>query len=447
MGTYKPSQMAAAINTIGRAVLEEKTISTVTSNGNVIVTPTSGCDGMSKVIVPVEVSGGGGGGVSKSDVNFYDYDGTVVAAYTAADFANLTEMPANPDRTSDGLTAQGWNWSLADAKAYVAKYGILEIGQTYKTTDGKTHIHLRLDEQRHNPRFTFGVDGTALIEWGDGQTDEVTGTSIATPQYRVAPYTEGGEYDLAISVSEGGSIAFPTSVINASGSVSGGINYAYLDDVISVECGETLMTIGGSAFQNCHALESISISKGTTSIGNNAFSSCFSLRSITLPDTVTTLGVNVLGSCSALASVSISNGITSVGNNMFSASVLLRTITMPEGVTSIGNDVFNTCNTIKNVIIPDTVTSIGNSIFANCWMLLSATIPEDVTTINGGMFYRCYDIEYVKFKPTTPPTVGAATAFTDIPTDCKILVPTGTLNDYKTAANYPDPTVYTYEEY
>ena len=31
-----------------------------------------------------------------ADVTFYDYDGTIVASYTAADFANLSAMPANP---------------------------------------------------------------------------------------------------------------------------------------------------------------------------------------------------------------------------------------------------------------------------------------------------------------------------------------------------------------
>ena len=59
--------------------------------------------------------------VPRKDVIFIDYDGTVLYAYTAAEFAQLTEMPANPSH--EGLTAQGWNWSLADAKAYVAKYG------------------------------------------------------------------------------------------------------------------------------------------------------------------------------------------------------------------------------------------------------------------------------------------------------------------------------------
>lgn len=69
---------------------------------------------------------GGRSSVPSKDVNFIDYDGTVVYSYTAAEFAELTAMPDNPSH--DGLTSQGWNWSLSDAQTYVAKYGKLNVG-------------------------------------------------------------------------------------------------------------------------------------------------------------------------------------------------------------------------------------------------------------------------------------------------------------------------------
>ena len=41
-------------------------------------------------------TGGGGEGVGEKDVNFYDYDGSIVASYTATEFAELSAMPDNP---------------------------------------------------------------------------------------------------------------------------------------------------------------------------------------------------------------------------------------------------------------------------------------------------------------------------------------------------------------
>ena len=53
--TYTPAQMATTIASIGQATLQQKITNTITQNGNVVVTPDQNFDGMSKVIVPVEV--------------------------------------------------------------------------------------------------------------------------------------------------------------------------------------------------------------------------------------------------------------------------------------------------------------------------------------------------------------------------------------------------------
>ena len=88
----------------------------------------------------------------EDDVIFIDYDGTIVYSYSKGDFAKLTAMPANP--VHPGLTAQGWNWTLADAKTQVATYGYLTIGQNYITTDNKTHIDITIEST--SPK-TFGL--------------------------------------------------------------------------------------------------------------------------------------------------------------------------------------------------------------------------------------------------------------------------------------------------
>lgn len=44
----------------------------------------------------------------ESDINFWDYDGTLLYAWTLAELATKTELPPLPSH--DGLICQGWNW-------------------------------------------------------------------------------------------------------------------------------------------------------------------------------------------------------------------------------------------------------------------------------------------------------------------------------------------------
>ena len=63
-------------------------------------------------------------------------------------------MPANPTHT--GLTSQGWNWTLANAKTYVSTYGSLNIGQMYVTDDGKTRLYLTItSDKRKSPTLRW----------------------------------------------------------------------------------------------------------------------------------------------------------------------------------------------------------------------------------------------------------------------------------------------------
>ena len=68
-----------------------------------------------------------------NDVTFIDYDGTVLYSYSAADFLNLSALPATVDHTSlgDGLGTGTWNVESLDiAKNQVRKCGKAIIGQT-----------------------------------------------------------------------------------------------------------------------------------------------------------------------------------------------------------------------------------------------------------------------------------------------------------------------------
>ena len=137
------------------------------------------------------------------DVNFIDYDGTILHSYTASEFAELSALPENP--THEGLVAQGWNWTLADAKAYVSTYKQLIIGQMYSTSDGKTRFYIRLKKGRTSPVLGIAVNGSVTVDWGDGSsTETITGSDNTTVIYTPHIYPDrDGDYVISVDVISG----------------------------------------------------------------------------------------------------------------------------------------------------------------------------------------------------------------------------------------------------
>ena len=354
--------------------------------------------------ITVNVSGGGGAG--GTDVIFYDYDGTIVQTYSAAEFANLSAMPANPTHT--GLTAQGWNWSLADAKTYVAAYGKLNIGQMYITSDGKTRLYYVIPKDNLTLDLYLTLDeGTELdVDWGDN-SEHTTWTSNDGDSSKSHEYSDGGRYTVDITVISGG----------FSCQSSGNEDYT----LKKVEFGSGITSIEDSAFSYCHALTSITISNSVTSIGDYIFNNCYALTSITIPSSV-----------------------TSIGNSAFNGCFSLSSVTTPNGVTNIGSSAFSYCYALTSITIPSSVTSIGYSALSDCSALSSITIPNGVTSIGDSAFNSCNALSSITFESTTPPDLGGDLG---ISTACVIRVPQGTLSDYTSASDYPDPSSYIYEEY
>ena len=386
--------------------------------------------------------------IAKKDVNFFDYDGTVVYSYTASEFASLTALPSNPSH--DGLTSQGWNWALADAKAYVAKYGKLDVGQMYITDNGATRIYIHLENGRLEPYLGIAVKGSVTVAWGDGTTGTVTGNSTTSVVNTKHTYAVPGDYVIQVMPTNGTYIGIvgassQSKLIHGNFSSSDN-NSVYFNSVQKVEIGDGVTSIGNHAFRSCYSLTSVTIPDSITSIGTYAFYNCYSLTSVTIPDSVTSIGSNSFLYCYSLSSIIIPDGVTSIGTYAFENNCSLASVTIPDSVTSMGNYSFHNCYSLTFVIIPDSITSIGNSVFSSCPSLTSVTIPDSVTSIGSNSFQYCYGLGLIRFMRSTPPTVSSTTAFSNLPTDCVIHVPSGSLSAYTSATNYPSSSTYTYVE-
>ena len=369
-------------------------------------------------LVTVNVSGGGS--ASDNDVRFLDYDGSVVYSYSASDFAALTAMPDNP--THEGLTSQGWNWSLADAKSYVADYGMLDIGQMYITDDGKTRLYIRIATTGRMDvpvYFSQTVANGVTINWGDGSADETfAGTGNITSAHHV--YANIGNYVITLDPAEGCTLGLGTGQSNTCvmGSYSDMKVYA---NMLQSVYGGAAIHLAGNAFQNCSSLTSITIPNTATSIASSLFSGCSLLARITIPNTVTSIGSSVFQSCFSLTKIIFPNSITKIFSNVCDGCILLTSITLPNTVTSIASSAFQSCFSLTRMTFPNTVTSIASKVFASSYSMA----------------------EYYML-PETPPTIQSDSLY--VPADCKIYVPYSAdhsiLNAYKTATNWSNYASY-----
>lgn len=425
--------------------------------------PATANQNLSNLATTIETisTGGGGGSVESKDVDFIDYDGTIVYSYTAAEFAALTALPANPSHT--GLTAQGWNWSLNNAKTHVTASKKLIIGQLYVTNDGKTRLYINIVDTARMAvplYWNQSVANGVTIDWGDGSSAETfSGTGSINTTHT---YSAVGDYVITLSVSSGTLMlgSNDSSSISSQGVL--GRQSAYTRMLQKVEIGSSISSITNYAFYNCRSLKEITLPITVTNFYTGVFYYCYSLKSITIPSSVRYLNRDCFGYCTSLSSVSIpasvrqlkeyafehcsalhlltipySDSSVSVDNYCFSYCYALSSITMPSKLMSLKIEqyTFYDCYSLASITFPSTTTAINTNAFYECYSLASITIPSSVTSIGSQAFRYCSSLKSVYVLPETPPTLGSS-GFTDVASDLVIYVPNGKLNDYQTASNW-----------
>lgn len=371
--------------------------------------------------------------VVEEDVNFYDYDGTLVNSYTLEEAQALSELPKGPKH--DGLTFQGWNWSLEDIKNLTTQ---MNVGANYITSDGITRLYLSIDKHfmansypdgvsvelylYQNPRLGF------VVRWGDGES-----TTVGTDSnYNTIPhvYKSIGEYVIEIEVPEGAKIDLGHSS-NPVLLVPGKTNPI----VKKVELGKNIR-IAGYSFRDFHALECISI---TNSVPHNfssiSFGSSYSLKAIMIPSGVSTIATSCFISCVNLRILSLPASITSLDNYSFQNTALENAL-LPASVNSLGINNFSTTRNMKRLIIPNGVSTIKSRMCREATCLTRVDIPSSVTVIEGEAFYSSVSLFQVIVRAVNPPELQNSNAFGNIPNSCMFYVPKESVESYKQATNW-----------
>lgn len=92
------------------------------------------------------------------------------------------------------------------------------------------------------------------------------------------------------------------------------------------------------------------------------------------------------------------------------------------------------------------IQKLLNAAFSHITELKKVWLSESMSYLSEYCFYKCSGLEEFHFTSETPPTVASSTTFQELPTTCKIYIPTGTLDAYTSATNYPSASTYTYIE-
>ncbi len=245
------------------------------------------------------------------------------------------------------------------------------------------------------------------------------------------------------------SLTIPASVKNIG---SEAFSYTRLT---AVTIPATVDTIGYDAFVNIRTLENIYYNAPDAYHGSSERSPFYRSNGCYWEwDDATQTEIRICPETTPLT-LTIGSNVRSLPQDIF-ARLPISTVTLPDSLQTVGNRAFSNCDSLTTIIIPDAVTSIGMAAFSSCGNLQTVTIGNgvvsigefafgntpvrrltigsSVASIGSQAFSAMTNPDTIFMLPTVPPAITANT-FQDMPTNARIMVPCGTLQDYQDA-NY-----------
>lgn len=319
-------------------------------------------------------------------VRFFDYNGDLLHVFSISEINNLTNLPALPSH--EGLTCQGWNWTLTDIKNTVAEYGKCDVGAIYTTNDGKTRLYVNISSKyrKNLPlRFHQTVANGVSINWGDGSEETTISSTGSISTHHT--YSNVGEYVITLSISDDCTVKLGAG--NASGNNIVGTyqsnEASYSSMLTKVEIGNNVTEITEYCFYWCANITSISIPNSVSSLQSNAFGYCGALKHLNVPNGITTLPSKVFEGNYNIKNIILPNSIVSIGNNTFNQNYSLEAIRI-QNVNIIPAACFKTCYHLKSVNLSKNLTAIEDEAFAYTYALQEINIYDNVSTLGQSVF-------------------------------------------------------------
>ena len=213
-------------------------------------------------------------------------------------------------------------------------------------------------------------------------------------------------------------------------------------NITSVVFPASMRSTGGSCFENCKNIASITLNEGLETIGDyllwmrSGESSNAKLTTVTIPSTVTSIGRGAFYNCTALAEITfrgaeepitlnhanyavfencpattvnldrniegstrtdfptvqtlvVGNHVTKLHENMFRGCKQLTSVTLGSNLAEVGKACFYGCSELTAIDIPESLATLSESMFEECTRLVGVTLHEGLTTVDQWAFYKC----------------------------------------------------------
>lgn len=373
----------------------------------------------------------------ESDINFWDYEGTLLYSWTLAELATKTELPPLPSH--DGLICQGWNWTLQDIKDAGRE---LDIGALYITDDGKTRLYVDVDTETWDDfvlNYWQSTKNAVTVNWGDGSAEEISSTSGWVTLRHV--YANSGAYMITLAISGGATTQFNHPLSEGDDEASRARNSM----LTKVEIGANVK-ISYFAFGLAARMQTFTAPIGTVFDGSRIFEQCPALSAFiapsVLPDTqtfynsanmriVATVKGNVIGRAFTNTAVKRLNCDLTIGADV---RALERAHIKAEN-GQVGD--FSGCKSLLEVTIPADATTFVAGAFSGDNALRRVTCLGAIASIPAQVFQRCYPLRFVDLTHCTAvPTLANVNAFDSTHAQLEIRVPASLADAWKAATNW-----------
>lgn len=366
--------------------------------------------------------------IEEKDVNFFDYDGTLIASYTEAEAKALTALPTPPEHS--GLVFQGWNYTLEEVKANAE---MADVGALYTTDDGATRLEIEVLERRDiRVRFSQTKASGVLIDWGDGKSERSSG--IAGQTYALHNYEEPGTYTITLTIDDDcnvtlGSYSSYFICISSLGS------NAAQNVLRKLHIGDRVVKIDKSALYNHYALHSVSMNQGITVLADECFK-CSSIEFMTIPSGVEAIPYSAFNMCSCLRTISLPVSVQNLDQYSIYQCQALKRLNL-KNVTNPQSRAVSSDKAINEIVVNADIAYIPNYFCSDCTGLERVTFLGRVNTFYSGALSGCYSLKTVDLTHCEAvPTLQDTTTFNWVNSDLEILVPAALADEWKQTTNW-----------